>query len=143
MSQKTKLNKKVAQLRANNKIPDKVAQLSDRSDQASNYVITYKFYNESLCELDLLEKNRPKVCLQIIKRIGQTTLGQLHKNHIDCFRIENSGEYRKLFNKLTPDTKIFEHKLQGTSRIFYFTRGHEFHIVAITNNHLETDKVRR
>lgn len=93
--------------------------------------------------MDLLEKNRPKVCLQIIKRIGQTVLGNLYKNNIDCLRIENAGEYKKFFNKLTPDTKIFEHKLQGTSRIFYFTRGHEFHIVAITNSHLETDKVRR
>lgn len=142
MAYKTKINKNVAQLRTNNKISDRVAQLSDQLDEKSNYVITYKFYKDDLCELDSLEKNRPKECLKILKRIGQTMLGKLHENNIDRLRIDNLGEYKKLFNKLTPDTKIFEHKVQGTSRIFYFTRDYEFHIVAITNKHFETCKIR-
>lgn len=56
MAYKTRINKNVAQLRANNKISDRVAQLSDQLDEKSNYVITYKFYKDDLCELDSLEK---------------------------------------------------------------------------------------
>lgn len=140
MKQKIKIPKTVAQVRVNSKIPDKVAQLLglDR-----NYVISFKYYRDNLCEMKLLEKNKPKECLQILKRIGKTQIGKLAESNIDRIPIKNSGEYKKLFHQTTPDVQIFEHKVQNTSRIFYFTSAHEFHIVAITNSHLETEKTRR
>ena len=55
------------------------------------------------------------------------------------------GEYKKLFKGLEDDIELKEIKLQQSARVFYFDIEPErtFYVVAITDNHLETDKVRR
>jgi hypothetical protein len=139
MAQKLHLPKNLAKLHSGT-IPDKVAQVA-RQDQ--NYLISFKHYREDLCEIDLLDKNKPKECIKVFKRASQASLGKLNEKNIDRIPIKNSGEYKKLFNRLTNEVSLYEHKVQNTARIFYFVSAHEFHVIAITNNHFETDKVRR
>lgn len=139
MSQKNKLPEGLAKYSAG-KIPNSVTQLPS---QEQTYLLSFRHYRDDLCEVELLEKNRPKECIHVIKRVSRSKLGKLRDHNIDRIPIKNSGEYKKLFNRLTHDVELFEHKIQGTSRLFYFIAAHEFHIVAITNSHFETDKVRR
>lgn len=135
-----------------NKIPSSAAspgfgristQAASLSYQEQHYFLSFKFYNEKLCEVDVLEKNRPKECIQVLKRISQTTIGNLKQKNIDRIPIENKGEYKKLYNGLTNEVEVFEHKIQGDARLFYFTAANDFFVLAITNNHLETNKTRR
>jgi hypothetical protein len=134
-----------------NKIPPAVGaaglnipnQATSLRHQEPHYFLSFKFYNEKLCEVDVLEKNRPKECIQVLKRISQTTIGNLKEKNIDRIPILNKGEYKKLYNGLTKEVEIFEHKIQGDSRLFYFTAACDFFVLAITNNHLETGKTRR
>lgn len=139
MNQKHKIPNELARV-ASGRIPNDVARLPGGD---KHYVISFKYYNDKLCEIDDLTKNSPKACLQLFKKITRTTLGNLRNENIDQLRIHNSGDYKRLFNSLTHEVDLFEHKLQATSRIFYFISANEFHIVAITQNHLETDKTRR
>ncbi len=55
------------------------------------------------------------------------------------------SEYKKLYRGIAEGIELKEIKLQQTARIFYFDIEPErtFYVVAITENHLETDKVRR
>lgn len=114
------------------------------SEDNKKYLISFAHYNETICELKELEKNRSQECIRVLKRISKATLGNLREQNVDHLPIANSGEYKKLHYRLpSPDTEIFEHKLQADSRIFYFTISNRFYVVAIKNSHFETDKVRR
>ena len=139
-----KPNKQIPSTAANvqaGKIPNEAGIISA---QASHYIISFRHYNDKLCELALLEKNKLKECIQVFKRVTQSKIGELQEQNIDQIRISGTGEYKKLFNKLPPnqDIQILEHKLQEKARIFYFLSGFIFNVTAITNNHLETDKTR-
>lgn len=119
-----------------------IAQTTIPPEQNQTYLLSFKYYREDLCEIDLLEKNRPKECIQVLKRASQAKVGSLKECNVDRIRVNGSGAYKKLFYRIPEDTELFEHKVQGTSRIFYFTAMHYFYVVAITNNHYETDKIR-
>jgi hypothetical protein len=118
-------------------------QASSLKTEERHYFLSFKFYNEKMCEVDLLEKNRPKECIKILKRISQTTIGNLKEKNIDKIPIENRGEYKKLYSSLPNEVEVFEHKIQGDARLFYFTAASDFFVLAITNSHLETNKTRR
>jgi len=118
------------------------ARKNQTAEVSDTYVLSFKYYREDLCEIDFLEKNRPKECIRVFKRITQTKVGCLQTNNIDRISIKDSGDYKKLFRRLTDGISLYEHKVQGTSRIFYFTSLNHFYVVAITNNHYETDKHR-
>jgi uncharacterized protein involved in propanediol utilization len=121
-------------------IPQYVTQLKNQDEF---YFLSFNHYNEKVCEIKLLQKNCPKECILVLKRISQSRIGSLKENNIDKFEISNCGDYQKLYNNLTKDVQIFEHKIQGESRLFYFIAASKFYVVAITNNHLETGKIRR
>jgi hypothetical protein len=82
--------------------------------------------------------------LKVIRKVGKlSTINQFKENGIDLIPVINAGDYKKIFKKmLPPDAEIKEHKIVGTSRLFYFTVSKQFHMVGITNNHFETDKQR-
>lgn len=120
-----------------------LSQATTLKTHEQHYFLSFKFYNEKLCEVDVLEKNRPKECIKVLKRISQTSIGNLKEKNIDRIPVENRGEYKKLYNGLTNEVEVFEHKIQGDARLFYFTAASDFFVLAITNNHLETNKTRR
>lgn len=123
------------------KIPIKAAIINEH---ASHYLISFRYYNEKNCELRLLEKNKFRACIDVFKRVTQSKIGSLKEQNIDEIRISNAGQYKQLYNKLPhDDIQILEHKIQSTSRIFYFLSGPVFYITAIKNNHLETGKIKR
>ncbi len=110
------------------------------------YLISFLRYNEKVCEISLLGKNKPKLALEYLKNIGlkMKSMDDI-KNNMTCFPVRCEGDYKKLFNRLDPAVEMHEIKLQADSRIFFFIVEPErvLYVVALTENHLETDKNRR
>ena len=115
--------------------------------EAIPYVISFARYKSKLCEIDGLGKNKGNKVLSILKEIGVKVFSRadFQRHNIRTDGIANAGEYKKLYNGLAPDVEVRELFLQGTGRIFYFDIEPEriLYLVAIRENHFETDKVRR
>jgi len=144
-------------------IPKPVTQPSDEENKLSQiaqelpqeteapeaipYVISFSKYNEKLCEISELRKNKGKKAISVLKEIGTKVFSKadFQKHNIKTDGIANAGEYKKLYNGLSPDVEVREISLQDTGRIFYFDIEPEriLYVVAIRENHFETDKVRR
>jgi len=130
-------------------IPPEVAEPRVIEEPESRpFLISYLKYNDDLCEIDeSLVKNCQKKALQDLKKIGRDIYSykDFESKGIDKIPVQCKGDYKKLFNKLFEEVELFEHKLQNTARIFYFLDNLKkvMYIVAITQKHFETDKVRR
>ena len=130
-------------------LPQAVTELPQgiESPEASPYLISFAKYNEKMCEITELNGNKPKKAVEILKTIGTKIYqsADFQKHHIDRTPIRCEGEYKKLFSGIRDDIELTEIKLQQDARIFCFDIEPErtFYVVAITQNHLETDKVRK
>ena len=129
-------------------IPEKVASApQEEAPEVKPYLISFSKYNEDMCEIEHLDKNKAKRTVETFKTIGTKIRSQadFQRFSIDRIPVKNAGEYKKLFRGLGEDIDLKELKLQQDARIFYFDVEPErmFYVVAITQNHLETDKVRR
>jgi len=130
-------------------LPQDVAEMPQEIEapEANPYLISFAKYNEKMCEISQLNNNKAKRFIETIKTIGtkvrSTTDYQRHS--VGRIPVRYEGEYKKLFRGLEDDIELKEIKLQGKARVFYFDIEPEriFYVVAVTNNHLETDKVRR
>lgn len=142
-------SKVVEPVKDNNVIPQEVKEMSQETEapEANPYVISFSKYNDKLCEIECLGKNKGNKALSILKEIGTKVFSRsdFQKHNIKSDSIGCGGEYKKLYNGLAPDIEVRELFLQGTGRIFYFDIEPEqkLYIVAIRENHFETDKVRR
>lgn len=132
-----------------NEIPQVVAEIPQETEapEANPYVISFAKYNEKMCELSQLQGNKAKKAIETLKTIGTKvrSTADYQRHSVDRIPVRFEGEYKKLFNGLADDVELKEIKLQQTARIFYFDIEPErtFYVVSITDNHLETDKVRR
>jgi len=130
-------------------IPKVVTELPQETEapEASPYVISFARYNERLCEISLLSSNKARKALETFKAVGTKIRSAVdfQRHHIDQIPVRGEGEYKKLYNGLSGDIELKEIKLQQAARIFYFDIELErkFYVVAITENHFETKKVRR
>ncbi len=139
----------VTQVSNKGNIPKTVAELpqNTESPEAQPYLISFSKYNEKLCEISLLNNNKAKKTIKILKTIGTKIHSQadFQRNHIDRIPVFCRGVYKRFFNGLGSDIELKELKLQQNARIFYFDIEPErtLYIVAITENHLETAQNRR
>lgn len=144
-------------------IPAKVTESSDSKNELSQvaqelpqeteapeaipYIISFARYNEDLCEISVLGKNKGNKALAILKEIGTKVFSRadFQRRNIKTDSIAKVGDYKKLYNGLSPDIEVRELFLQGTGRIFYFDiePARMLYIVAIRENHFEVGKVRR
>ena len=115
--------------------------------EANPYVISFAKYNEKMCEILLLNSNKARKAIEILKTIGTKirSTADYQRYSVDRLPVFNKGEYKKLYNGLAEDEELKEVKLQQEARIFYFDIEPErtFYVVAITQNHLEINKIRR
>lgn len=130
-------------------LPQTVAEIPQdvEAPEANPYVISFAKYNEKMCELAQLNNNKAKRAIETLKTIGTKvrSTADYQRHSVDRIPVRCEGEYKKLFKGLEDDIELKEIKLQQSARVFYFDIEPErtFYIVAITDNHLETDKVRR
>lgn len=146
----TDIPKQVAQARdEGDKIPRSVTEIPQEVEapEASPYVISFARYNERMCEIHLLDRNKPRKAVETFKLIGTKVCSRadFQRYSIDQIPVRREGDYKKLYGGLSDDIDLKELKLQQDARIFYFDvePDRTFYVVAITQNHLETDKVRR
>lgn len=140
----------VAQVLSDGEIPKIVAELPQDTEilEDQPYLISFSKYNENLCEISLLSRNKAKKAIKTLLTIGTKIRSQadFQRNYIERIPVRYEGAYKKLFNGLkSPDIELKELKLQQDARIFYFDIEPErtFYVVAITENHLETNQTRR
>ena len=130
-------------------LPQSVAEILQdvEAPEVSPYVISFAKYNEKVCEVDLLNKNKPKLVIESLKKIGTKvrSTADFQRYSIGRIPVRYEGDYKKLFRGLGEGVDLRELKLQQSARIFYFDieSRRTLYIVAITNNHLETRKVKR
>ncbi len=100
-----------------------------------------------MCELELLGSNKAKKLIKSLKAIGTKirSTSDFQRYSIDRIPVRCEGEYKKLFNGLSPDIELRELKLQEKARMFFFDIEPQriLYVVAITENHLETNQTRR
>ncbi|MBI3335486.1 MAG: hypothetical protein HY001_03230 [Candidatus Portnoybacteria bacterium] len=135
---------------------DKIDQLSQiaqelpqdtEAPEAIPYVISFVKYNERMCEITELDRNKARKAVQTFKLIGTKIRSEadFQRHSVDRIPVHRKGEYKKLYRGISEDVDLKEIKLQQDARIFYFDiePDRTFYVVAIRQNHLETDKVRR
>ncbi len=131
------------------KIPSQVAKVrGEKHIEEQPFLISFAKYNNRVCEVENLKRNKAKKSLQVLIKIGRDFFDyeDFEKDKgIEKIPVRNKGEYKKLFQRLHPDVELFEHKLQGKGRIFYYINDLEklFCVVAIKENHFETKRQRR
>jgi hypothetical protein len=139
----------VTEMQNDGDIPKIVAELPQESDVAEiePYKISFSKYNEKLCEISLLGKNRGNRALTILKEIGTKVFSRadFQRHDIQTKGVAYDGAYKPLYNKIADGIEIKELFLQGDGRIFYFDiePARMLYVVAIKENHFETGKVRR
>ncbi len=129
-------------------IPEIIANAPpEEAPEAKPYLISFAKYNEKMCEISELNSNKARKAVETFKTVGTKIRSEsdFKKIPIDRIPVRREGEYKKLFQGLADDIDLKELKLQQDARIFYFDIEPErtFYVVAITQNHLETNKVRR
>jgi hypothetical protein len=146
----TDIPKKVTQTADDgSQLPEAVAEMPQETEapEAIPYLISFAMYNESMCEISELTSNKARKALETFKTIGTKIHSEadFQRYHVDRIPVRREGDYRKLYRRLGDDIDLKEIKLQDGARIFYFDIEDKrtFYVVAITQNHLETDKVRR
>ena len=106
--------------------------------------ISYEYYNDGECQVVALIKNRAKRALEVLRIVGRMlSVKEFHGEGVGTVSVKNMGDYARLYSGLAEDIELKEHRLQGVSRIFYFTVGRVFYPVAIRNSHYEVGKRRR
>lgn len=126
------------------RIPESAGVIAEAlNPEDANFRISYHYYRDDLCEMKNLIGNAGRSCLKDLRTIGKSKKGTLASNGIDEIRVRGEGAYKPLLNGLTEDVELREHKILSTARLFYFVKEETFHVVAITNAHIETDKNRR
>ncbi len=138
----------VANLDSDEAIPQSAAELPEGVEgEVVPYIISFAKYNDDLCEIEGLGKNKGKKALSILRDIGTKvyTRADFKRNNITNDPVANAGEYKKIFSGLPTETELRELRLQGTGRIFYFDieSDRTMFVVAVRENHFETKKVRR
>lgn len=146
----TDIPKKVAQtVDDGSELPEAVAEMPQETEapEAIPYLISFAMYNESMCEISELTSNKARKALETFKTIGTKIHSEadFQRYHVDRIPVRHGeDDYKKLYRRLGVDIDLKEIKLQQDARIFYFDIEDKrtFYVVAITQNHLETDKVR-
>jgi hypothetical protein len=139
----------VTEVENEGEIPKIVAELPQDTEapESQPYLISFSKYNNKLCEISLLNSNKAKKAIEMLKTIGTKIRSQVdfQKHFIDRIPVRCEGAYKKLFSGLSSDIELKELKLQQNARIFYFDIEPEktLYVVAITENHMEIDKIRR
>ena len=139
----------VAIAKEEGEIPFSVVEFSENVEapELRPYVISFEKYNDELCEIQHLEKNKGKKALEILRKIGTKvySTADFQKLGIKSDGVQQLGEYKKIYRGIADGVEIRELFLSQTARIFYFDIEPEskLYVVAIRQNHFEVGNTRR
>ncbi len=123
-------------------IPLSAGEIKDQRDlETEKLLISFKYYNKHICNMDVLDKSAIKKSLKAIRTVGTNSMRDLRNNGFIMKPVSNSGEYTELFNGLPKDADVKEEMIGGHERLFYFISGERhFNVVAFKNKHYRLDK---
>lgn len=101
--------------------------LNDYEDQ--NYRLIFKYYNHSQCELKLVKDFKP-----LIKEFDSIT-----KSNWKTLRVRDTlnetGDYKNLFNGLSGDVRVEEIDFTDIGRIIFFRVKNYFCLISVLAKH--------
>ncbi len=137
---------------SDNPIPITATELSqtDEAPESKPVLISFERYNDKECELDGMENKMARKAFQTLRDIGVNVRTEAdfkyHLPKLQVVPIENSGHYRGLYKGIMdlPDIEVKEAKIdRDKGRMFFFLVERIFHVIAIRENHYETEKNKR
>ena len=111
--------------------------LIDRDESEDKFRIAFDYYNDGLCEIDVLQTSSARKCLIKLRQMGKSTHKTLKENNVHFTPVHNTGRYKELFSKLSKDVSLFEIDIGSASRLFYFLVGNLVQIVSVKNSHIK------
>jgi hypothetical protein len=107
--------------------------------------ISYKHYNKKICGINELESGSYKSFTKYLRKIGgnASIIDLREELKTNLKQINRSGEYGKLFSKLSDDIEVFEIILTSSNRLFFYIVENNFYIIALRAKHFEVGKNRR
>lgn len=131
-------------------IPENVGIIKEEgSPEMTPFLLSFARYNEKECNVNAMDAKCARKALKTIKDIGIHIRSFSDFNaklpKLEVLPIRQEGDYRKLYRGLSdlPDVEIKEAKVDSDKgRLFFFELNKIFYIVAVTDIHYETDKVR-
>jgi hypothetical protein len=123
MRNRYKLPKNLSKI-ANSKIPYRLAEMDslglDVETETEPFFISFKYYKEKKCEVNLLLNSPAKKALTCIMQIGMVSkIQDLPKKNIGVDPINRNGNYSFLYNGLGEDVEIRHHDIGSSERLFY------------------------
>lgn len=114
-------------------------EMPDYDDELKeNFLISFVHYKSSECGMGKLVDGSARQLVKVLKKLNSTKRKDLPNSRLIRDSVNNSGDYSKLYNGLSPDVEIKEIDFSDTGRIFaYFVRRYVC-IVAINPVHKNT-----
>jgi len=141
--------KAVTKLTQEGELPQEVAEFPQNSEvlEGKPYLISFANYNKNMCEIKDLQSSPARKAISFLREVGTSIFSSkdFQKIGLEIKPVSDSNTYQPLFNRLPKDTELKEVKISGSGRLFYFDLEPErtLFVVAVRENHLDTDKVRR
>ncbi len=101
-----------------------------------NFLISFKDYNYTVCELHRLDKILSKKLIKKLKYINAATVSSLPNSGLIKDNVEKTGQYEILLKTIPPDAELKEISFSDTARIFAYFIKRYCCIVAIKVKHI-------
>jgi len=147
--QKIKKIPKISIPKKTKRIPIEVAENIGIEDiEAENFLFSFKFYNNRLCQLSDLESAKLRKILKFLKVVGKLhSRSEFSGNNINIKPVKYVGEYKKLYKGLSQDIDIREYKIGRSQAIFFWIlssiKQNIIYLICLRNRHFEINKIRR
>lgn len=120
-------------------VPHGAAKNPDPEDHEDKLAeISFRFYDQGLCQISVLQPAAAREGLDSLKRIGSGTVSTIAARNVRTSTVSATGEYTQLFRRLDPGVeKLNHHNIGNGARVFYFLSGGKCHVVAFRNGHFD------
>jgi len=125
------------------RIPNEVTENIPIEDiEAENFLFSFKFYKNKLCQLNDLQSSYLKKILKFFKTVGKLySQSEFNENNITIKQVRYSGEYKILYNRIPQDVDIFEYRIGDSQRIFFWIlstiKQNIIYLICLRNRHFE------
>ncbi|TRZ78474.1 hypothetical protein D4R87_00600 [bacterium] len=114
------------------------AEVPDYEDKLKeNFLFSFAHYKIGQCGLKDLYGKDSKQLIEKLRRINETTIRELPSSKLIHDNVKKGGNYKSLFDGLSPDVEIREIRFSDSGRIFAYFVERYVCIVAIKPNHIK------
>lgn len=113
-----------------------VNEKMEEEDGSKRIVFSFADYKKKLCELADFDLEHTKVLMSELKDASSKSVNK----YSNITLVHNNNEYKKLYEAVPKESKVYEITLKGESRLFFYriSDSNYYYIVAITLKHYET-----